>query len=180
MNNFTKRLVLFYIVICIASLMVVSCAHLSDTIVKKGSWSIEGGKFDDKKWNDILSFRRVSWFQELTLVYDVFVADYRQDSNFNNWFSSFEKKQIEKCENFFIVVNYSQDSSKISHELFYQQMKQQGLEKIMIGGFFENFKMHSSYSAMSLKQYEVHGFCGLNNNGISIVFPGFNRVDVIN
>ena len=44
--------------------------------------SLKGGRFGEKEWDDKLKFKRVSWYQDATLSYDVLIADLKEPSPF--------------------------------------------------------------------------------------------------
>lgn len=104
-----------------------------------------------------------------------------QDSPFRKWFSKDEMGYLEKCNDFFITLNYSHDSKKISVNEVVSQIEQQGYKSISIPYFERHLRLHPDFEKESLQLYKIYGNCleGSKDSNISIDFPGFLTQEII-
>ncbi len=165
--------------IAILSLFLfLSCSNLSKNLVKSGNFTLRNGVAADKTWNENLSFKRYSWFQEMSLFYEALLGDLSPQSSFNNWFSAEELKEINKCADFKVVLLYSLDSKKISNGLFFEQVERANYQKIEISNFKRNLMLHPDSNENSFSLYQVYGLCKKTKDLIPLMvsFPGFQEV----
>lgn len=164
---------------CFISFIVLvaclSCSNLSKNLVSEGSFLLEGGVYKDKKWNDNLVFKRVSWYQELTLLYDVIMARVDESSPFYLWFSEHEKRTITECDDFYVSLNYALDPDKISQGMFRAEMEKAGYDEFLLPRFASYLKLHPDFERLALKLYSIYGYCRHKESKgeIKIHFPGF-------
>jgi len=160
-------------------LLLQSCSNLSNNIVKEGDFSLTGGFHGEKKWNSTLVFNRYSWFHELTLYYDVMIADIDNSSPFYNWFSASEKRIISACKKKKIVMAYELDSRRVSHFMFEDEVKKVGFDKILTPNFEKSLNLHPDHERQSLQLYKSYVLCGSKDvEKAQVSFPSFKAVNV--
>lgn len=159
-------------------ILAFSCSTLNKNLVKKGTYDIKGGVYKNMKWDDSLTFKRISWFKELTLTFDIFMTEVKKESPFYAWFSEDEKKLVESCLDSKVVLTYAWDPMQISREGFYAKAEEKGFERMSIPEFHSNVKMHPNFARINVYLYKTHLLCRkrLANEALAISFPGFNTV----
>jgi hypothetical protein len=162
-------------------LLISSCANWSKNFVKEGSLSFRGGIYQETRWSDHLTFKRTSWFQEMTLIYEVMLSDFSLSSPFSAWLSDSERRQIDDCASFKLALLYASDSGKASNAEFFSQMKAQGYERLQIQEFASHLRMHPDYERLALHLYRPYGLCRSHGvpplqGRLRVNFPGFREV----
>lgn len=157
-----------------------SCAHRGKTIISEGDWYLKGGQFSSYEWKDSLKFERVSWYKELTLIYDVMYVRLTKTSPFYDWLSNSEKSTLAACKDSYVVLQYSFDNKKVSHGMFTESAKNSGFNKVSLTGFNSQLKLHAQYEADSLNLYKANAYCqkeaGPMGDKLTLVFPGFKNI----
>ncbi len=148
-----------------------------------GKVRLRGGVHEKESWNDVLLFRRMSWYHGMTLYYDALLWRASLDSPFALWFSPTEREFFTKCESLLVSAGYSADPSKISHVAFREQMKLNGYDDVVLNNFASALKSHPSASDWRLQNYKVMGYCKrsptrMNGRKLSINFPSFNQLEL--
>ncbi len=164
-------------------IFLISCSNysnLSENLVKRGEFLLKGYVSEKGNVSETLSFNRLSWYQELTLISDVIYAHVPRESAFQNWFSESEKDLISQCDDFFVYLSYFLDSNKISHGDFRSQLNSQGYEELALPQFSQYFRMHPDYEKDSFHLYKIHGACksGSRTKQLSLSYPGFHSQDL--
>lgn len=162
----------------ITLLVIMSCASFSENFVKEGRIFLNNGRFEGERWSDNLEFQRVSWFQELTLLYDLLYWEVDNLSPFYKWFDEFEKKSLSQCSQSFVVLNYALDSSKISKLDFFRSLENYQTRRFSVGQFRKYLANHPDYERFSLSLYEVSAICLESKQAIEISFPNFRSVEI--
>ena len=154
-----------------------SCSNLSKNTVKEGSFVVRNGTAGDKIWKDNLNLKRVSWYHEMTLEFDLMLANVDPQSGFNFWFSQDELQEIGKCGDFKIAIAYSFDTKIIPYSYLNEQLDVAGYKKIDLIGFKKHFLRHPDAEINSLRLYQVFGICHTDQGGKSLIlsFPGFTE-----
>jgi hypothetical protein len=160
-------------------LILNGCANysnLSKNMVKSGEFNLRGGVQGEKKWEESHIFDRLSWYQELTLYFDLIYTQIGPKSPFYNWFSKSEIRITRKCQELFVVISYSLDSKKISRQNFIEKVRQQGYEEISLPNFEKNLRLHPDYNELSFNLYKIHGFCNKTKKAkrANLVFSGYH------
>ncbi len=167
-------------------LVLSSCSTLSKNMTKEGTFSINGGRALDQRWDDSLIFRRISWYVELNIVFDLMMGKVSKKSKFYNWFSGLDKQRIKDCSELYMLITYSSDSAdSTSRSELLHQLENNHIKLIRLRSFTDNFHMHPSARINFLDKYSVDGIClnkGQNSNlkSSKISFPGFNQVSLLN
>ena len=158
-------------------LTLVSCANLSKNSVKEGPYLVRNGTAGDKTWHENLTFKRVSWYHELTLEFDLMLAQIEPQSGFNFWFSKDELDAIGKCGDFKIVLSYSRDTKIIPYSYLNEQLDNSGYKKMELISFKKHFLQHPDAEMNSLRLYQVYGICrpDQDNKPLILNFPGFSE-----
>lgn len=159
-------------------LLAFSCSTLNKNLVKEGTYDIKGGVYKNMKWDESLTFKRVSWFKELTLTFDIFMTQIKKESPFYVWFSEDEKKLVESCLDSRIVLTYAWDPMQISREGFFAEAEKMGYERLSVPNFHSNVKMHPNFARINVYLYKTSLLCRkrLGSESLAITFPGFNTV----
>ena len=159
--------------------ILMGCSNLSKNMVKEGTFTLRGGKHENQTWSESLTFRRYSWFHELTLFYDVMLADIPESSPFYQWFSPSEKRIISSCRQKKIAITYQMDSKKISDGMFEREIKKFGYSKYLVPQFEQSFNMHPDHENQSLQLYKIFVLCSKEDNRVAkVAFPSFREVDL--
>jgi hypothetical protein len=157
-----------------------SCANLSKNIVKDGTYLVRNGTSGAKTWNENLNFNRVSWYHELTLVFDLMMAPITAQSSFNFWFSPEELQAASKCNDFRVVMAYSADTSILPYSLLNEQLDVAGFKKLDIVNFKKNINQHPDSEMNSLRLYQIYGVCRTETDHKPLIFnfPGYSEKTV--
>ena len=129
-------------------------------------------------WSEDLEMKRISWFTELTLLFDSIYATIPEESKFLSWFTEDETARLRNCSEKLVTMNYSLDAEKISHQMFKSKLRGYTYEEVSAPNFVKSLKSHPDFSEFSLSLYKVKVFCRVNksNDKISITFPNFEEV----
>ncbi|MBL6990823.1 MAG: hypothetical protein ISR65_13645 [Bacteriovoracaceae bacterium] len=173
------RKLLFYLTIVT---LLATCSHSSKHSIQKGTFTLDGSVYNEQHISKDLSFNVTSWYQELTLLFEVQLSRINHDSPFFKWFSSYEQKIVRSCTDFLFTLSYSLNPRKISQEMFLKQMDKNGYQKILIPQFMAVFKMHPEFDKRALGLYKAYGLCKkskiLGKNIVKIDYPGFVETQV--
>ena len=173
-----RFLLLFWILLSLSW----GCSHFSQNQVKRSSLTVSGGRSATNSWNDSLKFKRISWYRQWSLVFDLFYAPLKEDSPFFQWVSREEKAFLDKCGEVHIVMSYYPAGGVVSDAMFLGEVERLGHERIYLDGFDKELKMHPGLAAFSLPLYNIHALCHSQKGGVAgklaLDLPGFNRVEL--
>ena len=160
-----------------------SCSTLTKQLIDYGDFSMNGGVYKNQRWSGSLRFKRVSWFHEFSMFFDVNVTRFDIKSPFVNWLSADELAEINACKDFLITLSYAADEEKISQRMFLDEMARNGFDKIMLPNFETHLKLHPDFDRSSLSLYKLYGHCNKNGSGpvenITIGLPGFSEANIL-
>ncbi|MBY0414387.1 MAG: hypothetical protein K2Q18_09485 [Bdellovibrionales bacterium] len=161
-------------------LFVTSCANLSKNSVKEGEFIVRNGTSGKNTWIENLVFKRVSWYHELTLEFDLMMANVPPQSGFNFWFSPDELAAAGKCGDFRIILAYSSDTKILPYSTLNTQLDLAGFKKLDMSAFKLNFLQHPDSEMNSLRLYQVYGACRSEKELKPLIFnfPGFSEKTV--
>ena len=157
------------------------CSHLTQNQVSRSALTVSGGHAGGGKWSDSLPFKRISWYHQWSLVFDLFYARLDGNSPFYGWISREEKRFLDQCRDHYIVMTYHSRSGVITDALFLDGAQDFGYEKIFLDGFDKQLRMHPALASFSLPLYKIYALCrsGKGNDGtLSVSLPGFERVEL--
>lgn len=159
-------------------LILGGCSNLTKNYVKKGDFKIRNGKIFDKVWKEDFNLKRVSWYQELTMQYDVIIGKIDSNSGFYNWFSADEKKQIANCSEFNVILAYSLNTNILPYSYLNEQLEVAGYSKIELNTFKRNLNQHPDANEYSLNLYKVIGACKTltKENSLKLSLPGYEEI----
>lgn len=165
------------------SIMVIltSCSHtnnLSKNTVRKGKYLVRNGKYQDKTWEETLAFSRTSWYHELTMQYDFWMASITPQSSFNFWFSQPELEDVQKCDDFRVVLAYNQDTALIPNSLIKEQLENAKFKRIEIPEFKKHLLNHPDSENNSTRLYQIYGICRQVKDMKPLIlnFPGYEEI----
>jgi uncharacterized protein YozE (UPF0346 family) len=138
---------------------------------------MNGGVYRDKQWSDKLTFKRISWYQEASMEYDLMLHKLDESSNFANWMGQ-DKSYLKECKDFYVALIYADFNARHLVSFLENQFEEQGIKKVIINTFRENIRAHSNFSDWRLSQYKVEGFCRSEgaNEELFISVPGFQSI----
>jgi hypothetical protein len=156
-------------------LTLVGCSNLSKNMTEEGSFYLSNGTFAEKTWKEDLKFERYSWYQELTMQFDLMVTKISPQSSFNFWFSKDELATLNACSDARVVLAYSHDTKMIPYSSLYDQFDKSGFTRVELPEFKKQLLQHPDSIMGSLRLYHVLGFCKKSStvNQILITFPGY-------
>lgn len=165
-------------ILLILALLSSSCSLTGRNLVQENNFELAGGSIGSVSWDDELELKRFSWYQEMTMVFDVLIGEITPDSKFYNWFSTSEKVSLKRCSKSYLALYYSSASEVISKKSFLKQVKEQGLDQFILNDFTSALKLHPQYISNSFQLYDVAVLCSKDNlaSTFSFEFPNFKSV----
>lgn len=150
-------------------------SNLSNNKVSLGTVDFPGGRNGQISWEDILRFKRFSWYRGVTLGYDALIYRVDKTSKFVNWFSKAERDLLNRCKDLIVTVNYSAFHSLVKHSDFKEVMLVGGYNEVVLRRFANSLKAHPAFEAWNLQQYKVRGFCHPTEKPVQLImnFPSF-------
>ncbi len=146
-------------------------------MVRHDELDISGGVYQQQQWDDEMALTRVTWYRELTVVFDLFLHRIDSKSKFYQWFSKSEKEMINSCTKFFVTITYNSLDHGINQRMFLNQMKKNGYETYAIATFAKHLRSHPDYLKWTLHSHKIAGQC-LNSIGkkeLIMNFPGYRE-----
>lgn len=161
-------------------LLLFSCSSMTQTYVKQGEFELKGGQRGDKKWESSINLKHVSWFSELTMIFDVYYVDPEELKDFNTWFSPFEAKTVSSCKSSYLALVYDLVDNRYSKENFYQKLREQGYEVLEVPDFSAHFMLHPDFEELSFNLYELKLLCQKSKakNIAEVTIPSFPTVNL--
>lgn len=164
-------------------LIICSCGIFKKRVLENkvefGEVRFFGGVYKKDKWDDILVFKRQSWFESLILNFDLLTHKVSKHHPFYKWFSETEKQVISKCSTFFVGLYYAPNSQLISNVMFYEQLSIAGFQRVSLNSYAKHLKNHPTYSDWKLQNYKIDGFCSkLPVSKINISFPSYSEIEL--
>ena len=163
-------------------LLLLGCSSATKNQINQNQFFIREGSYQNTKWSDNLVFKRTSWFQEISMLFDVLSSEINSSSPFFEWFSAFEKSEIQKCEHFVLILSYHLTDTRLADGMFVRELKKSGYQVIEIPHFKDNLKLHPDYLNELLEHYKIRGACrktSSDQSGLIISFPGYTPVNII-
>lgn len=156
-------------------MIAISCANLSKNTVEEGKLPLKNGTFADKVWKEDLIFQRYSWYHELTLSFDLMLAQIAPQSSFNFWFSKDELETLDKCSDSRVVLAYSMNTKEIPYSSLYEQIDRAGYTRVELHEFKKHLLGHPDSNQNGFRLYHIFGICKKTKDlkPLIINFPGF-------
>ncbi len=123
------------VVIFLLGFLLIGCSSSTKNQIMHNEFFIREGNYKDKKWSDNLVFKKTSWFQELSMLFDVLTSEISPRSPFFEWFSKFEKSEIKKCEHFILILRYNLSDTRLSDGMFVRELKKADYQLIELPYF---------------------------------------------
>lgn len=167
-----KQFWLFAIIIFSA----ISCStNLSKNLVQNSKLILKNGTFTDKAWKEELIFQRISWYHELTMQFDLMLAQVAPQSSFNFWFSKSELDSMIKCEDARVVLAYSLDTKDIPYSSLYEQIEKSGYTRFDLLEFKKHILQHPDAQLNGFRLYHIFGICKMTRDSKPLIvnFPGY-------
>ena len=172
------KIVSFYFFILILSIISFSCSNFSYNNVYENDFYLRGGKIGGKTWNDLLHFKRVSWYAGSTLLYDLYYTTLEEGSPFFAWPSADETRDLKSCQKHFIFLAHELDTLRISHQDVEKFIENAGFNRLNLTTFSNVIKTHPDFRRRFFQSYVISGRCSksAHNNSISISLPNFDPI----
>ncbi len=157
---------------------LLSCSNYSKHMVSKGDFVIRNGTYNNTSWSEDLDMKRISWFSELTLLFDTIYIYLDDDSKFMSWFSKDELSRVSHCRQKLVTMNYALDDQRISHQMYRNAIREYSFEEVSSPNFVQALKSHPDFSEFSLSLYKVNVYCSVQtvSDKIGITFPNYKEV----
>ena len=169
-------------IFAILCFLLVGCSRLSKNQIKQDDVLLIGGRYEGKIWETPLPLKRTSWFQELTLMFDLYWGKLDSKSPFYSWFSELEKDNIKDCREFYVGFSYENDTRTLDKKSFFKKLEKIGIERTPIPNFEDHLKVHPDFGPLSLRLYEVNGFCLSKNKSLpakwTFIFNGYDPISL--
>tara|TARA_R110002072_G_scaffold1989_2_gene16306 strand:- start:32529 stop:33056 length:528 start_codon:yes stop_codon:yes gene_type:complete len=166
------------ILILLTFIFAFSCTSLSKNSVKKGALVLRGGVYNDKDWNDHLRFERISWYKELSLEFELLIAQVDESSPFYHWFSERELEFQKKYNKCYVMAAYNMNDDHIPQSVLKKQLEDLDFVSFPVVDFARHLKMHPNYESLNLQLYKTYGMCRkpISSKRFVIRLPGFMEV----
>ena len=158
-------------------LIALSCSNLSSNRAVEGEFYLREGKIGEHRWDKALIFKKISWYTEMTLLYDILYTKLPEDSPFWHLFSDDEKKDLKGCSESFVVMSYELDPERMSDAQVENFVEQASFEKMALASFRETLATHPDFRRHFLHRYDIYALCrrdGGSSGGILLNFPHFD------
>ena len=96
----------------LALIPFISCAGNSISYLKEGTFTISEGRSGSKSWSGELKFKRYSYLNGMTMIFDVIATDELSSNEFLNWFSGEERKDLDECPYPFFIGLFQVETLK--------------------------------------------------------------------
>lgn len=139
--------------------------------------AFKGGVYKAQEWSNSLNFKRISWFRDSSIVYEILVAKLDKESPFISWLEK-DKAEIDRCDEFYVGIYYADLNAPHGSFMIPSQLKAAGLEERSILDFSDQVKAHENYKDWNLEKHRVRGFCkrkGTNTETI-VTIPGYKSI----
>lgn len=138
--------------------------------------SIKGGNFKGDSWNDLLTFKRYSWYRDANLTHEVLLTTLSKNSPFYHWTGE-EKRSLEECQKLRIAMIYTSEKAVKKKIYLISQLEKSIGKQIPIFDFSSYIQAHPQFSDWKLGSHKVLGFCKKSSGveKISISIPGFRE-----
>ena len=164
---------------------LVGCGSppVNQNYVKRSVAEFSGGVFEKQSWKESFVFNRISWYRELSMIYDFFLTELKPENPFYKWLSPGEQDLAKKCQRFFIGMSYSRsrfNRSLISHRQLKNEMARSGFVDYPLIVFARHMRNHADFLRWTAGYYRINAFCLTDSSRktIDISFPGFNTQTV--
>lgn len=155
---------------------LTSCStNLTKNSVQEGTFLLRNGTFSDKVWRENLVFQRNSWYHELTMTFDLMMAQVTPQSAFNFWFSKEELESMISCADSRVVMAYSLDTKSIPYSSLYEQLEKSGYTRIDLLNFKKHLLQHPDAEVSAFRLYHIFGICKKAKDAKPLIinYPGY-------
>ena len=139
--------------------LLFGCASFSLNQVTTSKLVLKNGYFDGEFVKSELVFKKISWYREASLIYQINLAEVSENMPHFKWFSSAVQKDIRKCSRFYVALLYSHSNDYIYHDQVKEQLNQQGIQLYLIPNFWGILIMHPQFKKGSLHLHRGKGLC---------------------
>ena len=163
------------------TILISACSSLSVSTIKEGDLTIRDGRFNNLEWSEDLTFKRLSWYHELTLLYDFLIAEIPVHSNYRRWFTPGESISANSCGKFYIAGVYATRDSRVNQNDIWNSFDTNRVKFINVNGFYQNLSFTDYFISNSFRLYKFWGIC-VRNQGevvtVKLAFPGYKSKQI--
>lgn len=161
--------------------ILYACSSLNSVNqVSSNKVILKGGKAKSLSWSDSIQFTRESWYSGATLKYDILNTKLAKDSPFANWIGKAERERFNSCQNYYVLLVYSQSSNDASKAEIMSNFDIVGLKRISIPIFESHFRNHPFNAYWKLQRYSLYGMCKTKDlSHVEVNIPNFSIVKVL-
>lgn len=160
----------------------VSCStYRGQNRITDGKVKFPGGVYEDKTWNETLTFKRKQFYMGATLYYDILAAKIDKDSPFMNWLGE-NKASALRCDEFYVLLIYRNIRRAVPEATVLNQIEKQGGEVTSLPDFKRNIRGHFVSDEMHFLGHKNRGVCFKSEaevDSIEVSLPGFQQTDLI-
>jgi hypothetical protein len=147
--------------------------------VRESELVFKGSNYGQQGWDESLIYKRYSWYNGVTLDYEVLISPLNKDSKFYSWLNSGEKKLANRCEKFYTALLLGRFNAGVNKAYIINEFEKNGLKYVSLAGFGSQVKSYYIYNQLNLINHKVMGFCSNKElKSIKISLPGY-RTQVI-
>lgn len=157
--------------------LIISCSNLSSNRSVESEFYLNGGKIGEHRWDRPLIFKRISWYAEVNLLYDILYTTLPENSPFWHLFSDDEKRAIDGCSKSFIVMDYALDPKRISSIEMQTFAEKASFTRMAIPSFANALATHPDFHRHFLHRYDIYALCRQGevvSGEILLNFPHFD------
>jgi len=166
-------------------LFLISCSsYKGHNRVDRMNVRFTGGIYKHQKWDDTLTFKRVSFYTGAKLAHDLLITRLDKTSPFYQWMGD-QKSTLSDCTEVFVTLMYK-DLNNIdkSVPLSYMrdQVEKKGFSEIVIQDFAYQVREHYAFKQWLLNDHKINAYCnrsGIKTKRIHLSMPGFEKVNVL-
>ena len=163
-------------------LFVTSCSSLSVSTVKESNYTIAEGRLGNDIWQEDLVFKRFSWFYELTLLYDFYIAEVPKESNYRRWLTAGESVSSNNCKRFYVAAVYAARDNRVNQNDLWKQFDTKRVQFTNVNGFYEHLSFSENFLTNSFNLYRFWGICVKSNSRKFITqlkLPGYATKQIL-
>lgn len=161
---------------------LISCSSTTISTIKDGEFIVTDGRYNELIWNEDLIFHRTTWFYELSVLYDFFIAELPVNSNYRRWFTSSESISANNCAKFYIAGAYTSNDQRVNSNDIWNSFDTNKVKFSNVNGFYRHLSFSSKFITNSLASFKFWGICVKNIDekiDVQFAFPGFPTKQIV-
>lgn len=169
------------IAISILIFLAACSSHRTRNKVYATDIELKGGVFKSDEWDESLVLKKISWYRDSTILYELLFGQIKKESPFANWLEK-RKLDVSRCDEFYVGLIYA-DLMHALHgtTLVVAEIKESGLEEEGILDFSRHLRAHQNYKDWNLEKHKVLGFCRnkTKTKEVLLTLPGYKSFKLL-